>query len=379
LAIRIEKILIQEKVLDEPLTRRILKNCPKIPHTVVGEEIAEDFFHPISLRQGKRVLFLTEHKGDQVRPCPGTLPPYLCCRYTVINSVLQCPMECSYCILQTYLDRPVVTLHVNLFDMFQNVQQLVANEPCRFFRFGTGELSDSLALDSITGLSRDFTDFFSTQRNTILELKTKTNCIQNLLSCKTGNTVVSWSLNPQKLVEGEERGSASIEERLKAARQCQDRGFLLGFHFDPILWVDPWESLYRELIQQLFSHVDGSRIAWVSLGSLRFPPALKEIVQKRFPKNRIVCEEMIRGQDGKMRYPRPLRTGMYQKVFGWIKEEAPDLFVYFCMESPAVWDRVMGNHPESNEELDFWFAQSLWQRFPELDMDEPRREVYIPD
>ena len=80
-----------------------------------------------------------------------------------------------------------------------------------------------------------------------------------------------------------------------------------------------------------------------------------------------------------MRYPRPMRTEMYQKIFRWLKEMDPDIFIYFCMEPPAVWEKVMGTCPESNEELDFWFANSLRERFSDLDMDEPRREDYVSD
>lgn len=375
--ISLEIIYVNESVVDDALTRRILKRCGSIPHEVVKDELFQERVGQISPDQGKRILYITTQKGELVKPCPGTLKPYLCCRYTVINQTTQCPMDCTYCILQTYLDRPFVTIYANLSEVYSNVDSLLAEQPDRFFRFGTGELSDSLVLDELVGLSEDFTRFFSTKRNALVELKTKGNYVDGLLDCPTRNVVVSWSLNPQEIVQSEEFRSADVKERLRSARICQEKGFLLGFHFDPILWVPEWESLYREIIRQIFSSVDGSRIAWISLGSLRYPPGLKEIALQRFPKSRIFYEEMVRGLDGKMRYLRPLRTEMYQKIFGWLKEKNPELFIYFCMESPVVWDRVMGMVPESNEELDFWFAESLWKRFSDLNMDKPRREAYV--
>lgn len=375
----LNKIYVDEAVVDEEVTRRILKKCKSTMHEVVKCRVVEETIRRIPLTQGKRILYITKTQGELVKPCPGTVAPYLCCRYTIVNQTIQCPLDCTYCILQTYLDRAFITLHTNLSDTYRNVDRLLAEQPCRFFRFGTGELSDSLALDHITGLARDFACFFSTKRNALIELKTKTDCVEGLSDAPSKNVVLSWSLNPQEIVKTEEFLTAGVSDRLLAAQHCQEKGFLLGFHFDPILWVPGWESLYKEVIRQLFSAVDGSRIVWISLGSLRYPPPLKDIVQKRFPGTRVIYEEMVRGLDGKMRYPRPIRIEMYQKIYGWLKEMDPGLFIYFCMEPPSVWEKVMGTTPESNEELDFWFAKSLRERFPDLDMDEPRREAYVFD
>ncbi|MBN2028869.1 hypothetical protein JW824_01360 [bacterium] len=373
----LEKIFIDENVTHDKLTQSILEKCKGIPCKIVKKDELESVLSPISLSQGKRILLITEQKGGLVKPCPGTLPPYLCCRYTVINQMMQCPVDCTYCILQCVIDQPTISLYINLPDIFKSVDRLLSEQRGRLFRFGTGESTDSLALDDVTGISSPLIQYFSQKRNTLIEFKTKTTCIDRLLESFDPHVVVSWSLNPQTIAGTEELHADRVVDRLRAAQQCQEKGFLLGFHFDPILHVDHWESLYRELIQKIFSYIDGSRIAWISLGSLRYPPILKGIIQKRFPKSRIVYEEMIRGLDGKMRYPKPLRVEMYGKIYSWLKEQHDDLFIYFCMESSDVWDRVMGKHPENNEELDYWFAQSLWKRFPDLDMDEPKRSDYI--
>ena len=377
MAILLKQIYIDERVIDNPMTRRIIEKTPGIPHQIVNDEDMEDQTRGISITRGKRILYLTSRKGDMIKPCPGTLPPYLCCQYTIINQMTQCPMDCTYCVLQDYLDHPVIALNTDFSRIFDSIDKHLADRPDRFYRFGTGELTDSLVFDDIAGLYQEYAQFFSAKTSALIEFKTKTNNIEQLLQGPTRNVVVSWSINPQKIVKTEEFNTASVKARLRAAQQCMDKGFLLGLHFDPILWIPDWESLYREVIQKIFSTVEGSRIAWVSLGTLRFPPSLKRIVRSRFPKSRIVYQEMIQGLDGKKRYPKPIRVEMYRKIFGWLKEKAPDLFIYFCMESPEVWDRVMGTHPGSNGELDFWFARSLYRRFPELCMEEPQRVSYV--
>ncbi len=370
----LEAIVIDPRVRDDSLARKVLERPHSIPIRFESPEQVRAGYAGLSLRSGKKILFLTRNKGALVKPCPATRTPYLCCRYHVVNQMLHCPMDCSYCILQEYLDVPVITAFTNIQDIFGQIDRLMAEHPGRFFRFGTGELADSLALDPFLELSAEWIRFFSGKRNALIELKTKSDAIETLPPGGGSNAVISWSLNPPNVILHEERGAASLGARMRAAVKCQDH-YLLGFHFDPLLWTEGWRSEYDGVIRRL-SGLDAGRIAWISLGTLRFPPALKETVIRRFPRSRLVFQEMIRGADGKMRYPRPKRIEIYRAVYERLKSWAPDLFIYFCMESPEVWERVTGWSPNSNADLDYRFACSLFERFPDLPMDRPESKAY---
>lgn len=361
-----DKILIHPDAVDAPMTRTILNNLPDVRTQVMDDAAFERFASDLTLSRGKRILYLTIGRGALVKPCPGTSDPYLCCGYVIVNQQSHCPMDCVYCILQNYLDRPVITVHVNMNEILRQAGALIDSNPDRFFRVGTGELTDSLALDPVTEVSSDLLRFFGPRKNALLELKTKTDNVGILLGRPERRAVVSWSVNPPGVIGEEEHMSAGLDARLSAAKRCADAGFPIGFHFDPILYFTGWEKAYDELVERMLSEIDPGRIAWISLGSLRFPPALKDVIEGRFPKSLITAAEMIRGLDGKMRYPRPLRVEMYRRVVGRIREKSSDVFVYFCMESPDVWERVMGKAPGSNGELDNWFTESLIKRFPEL-------------
>jgi spore photoproduct lyase len=372
----IKKIFIDKRVIKEKITQRILTNWGGSDYDVIDDNEFQLLSDRLSIAKGKRVLYITSKAGGMVKDCPATLNPYICCRYYVINQLTQCPMDCTYCILQGYLNSPVITLYTDIDEVFSNIDQLIIDQPGRLFRFGTGELTDSLALDNLTGLSTDFIQFFNDKRNTLIEFKTKSDRIENLLMGSSHNVVVSWSINPQEIVEKEEIGTCSMIKRLQAAKQCQDAGYLLGFHFDPILWIPDWESAYKNVVDQIFSVINGARIAWISLGSFRYPSQLKPIIEKRFPQSSIIYEEMITGMDGKERYPKPLRIELYKKLIDWLKEKERDLFIYLCMESSDVWNKTIGFRPQNNEDLDFLFAKSIYERFPEIKMDVPQQDVY---
>jgi spore photoproduct lyase len=372
----LDRVTADPEAADSPLAHRILGNAAERFPNIRSGGTDLDAAGPVSLGRVKRHLRIVRGKGDLVKPCPGTSAPYLCCRYTVINLQAQCPMDCTYCILQSYLNQAETTVDVRLDEVFGRIERLLASEPSRFFRFGTGELGDSLALDSLTGLSGDLLRFFAGKRNAIVELKTKTDHVDGLLAAPERRAVASWSLNPESVIRSEEFRTPDLAARLAAARRCADAGFLIGFHLDPILRVPDWETEYRELVDRMLEAVDPSRIAWISLGTLRFPPALERVIASRFPRTRICSEELVRGMDGKVRVAKPIRLMLYRKVFARIRELAPDAFAYFCMEPSDVWERVIGRAPASNADLDFWFAQSLWRRFPELGMDEPKAGDY---
>jgi spore photoproduct lyase len=119
----------------------------------------------------------------------------------------------------------------------------------------------------------------------------------------------------------------------------------LGFHFDPLIIYKGCEEEYRYVIEQIFKHVSSDNIVWISLGTFRYMPPLKSIIQKRFPDSKIVYGEFIPGLDGKMRYFKPLRIALYRKMVSWIKEFAPRVLIYLCMEDEEVWQKSLGFMP----------------------------------
>jgi spore photoproduct lyase len=193
---------------------------------------------------------------------------------------------------------------------------------------------------------------FASLQNGILELKTKSLQIDNLEGLNHGGrTVISWSMNSKRICQTEERKAPTFEERLAAAVKCQEWGYRLGFHFDPLIFYEGWEAEYREVVKEILEAVDPRNIAWISLGALRFTPHLRDMVRKRFPESRAPYGEFVPGHHGKLRYFRPIREEMYRKMRSWIHEEAPQVFVYLCMESRLVWNRSFGSAPLNTSDL----------------------------
>jgi spore photoproduct lyase len=271
----------------------------------------------------------------------------------VLNLAANCPMDCGYCFLQEYLaDNLPLTAYVNPEAALAELAQVLDRHTDRRFRIGTGELADSLALDPLTGLSADLVPFFAARPNALLELKTKTAAVEGLVALDPKNrVVVSWSLAPPAATAFAEHGTASIPARLEAARRVVAAGYKVGVHFDPMIEHPGWEEGYRDLVAAVADAVPAARLAWASMGALRFSPGLRTKVRTRFPRTPLLAGEQVAGIDGKWRDFQPLRVAMYRRVRAFVEAALPDVPVYLCMETPEVWERVFGTPPPGEQAL----------------------------
>ena len=356
-----ETIFIDESVADHPLTREVLRQFPDTPvhHQISYEEAVElirkstgDVFGV-----GKRTLALTRFKGSFLKKCPGISPGMVCCNYYVVNLLKNCIYDCSYCFLQDFLqNNPLLVAHINVEDLLEELDQVFTAHPDRIFRVGTGELTDSLALDTVIPYSQHLIPFFNQRENAVLELKTKSVCVENLLNQDSPrNVIVSWSLNPQTIIDREEKGTPSLQQRLEAARQCGNKGYRIGIHLDPIIIFPGWEKAYHELIDNMFKVLSPLQIEWVSLGSFRYRGGLKQIIKERHEDTRLFVGEHVASKDGKYRYLRPLRNQAYENLRDTLKKYSADLNVYMCMETREIWEGGTGKMPRSDEKLDKFF------------------------
>lgn len=353
----IKQVIVEPEITKDPYVQAV---CQRLPQGLVCEERSEERARQRgTMDPGKDTLHLLSYKGEFLKPCPGTRE-YICCGYQILNIGTNCPLDCSYCILQSYFNQPYLRVFTNIKEELGRVLAHIDANPDEMFRVGTGEFTDSLALDPVM----HWTDFllppFSNRKNVILELKTKTGHVSGLLSAPyRDRIVVSWSLNSPHIAAREEKGAISLEKRVKTARKLQSEGFIVGFHFDPLITHAGWKDEYLRTIELLDRYIDPKGIIWISLGSLRFMPQLKQIIRERHPGTEILDGEFIRGLDGKMRYFRPIRTELYRFMRDHLEKWYASLGLYLCMESDVVWRESMGWSPETSRGLRDYLDQRV--------------------
>lgn len=300
-----------------------------------------------------------EFPGEFVKECPCSSEA-VSCGYYNLNLHTGCPYACSYCILQTYLESRDPVFFNNIDDSIKQLEKL--SWSVDHIRIGTGELSDSLAFDNETDTTEVLFDIFKKFPKIIFEFKTKSANIQKLLKRKPEkNIVISWSLNPQKIIDMEEKLTPSLAKRLDALKRVHDHGFKVGIHFDPILGTEGWEKLYSGLIEKISGSVRPERIAWWSLGSLRFPESLKPYILEH-KDSRLFDGELIKTAEGKYRYFKPFRIDLFKRIRDEIRlkvgKETP---LYLCMEDKEVWMKVFPEIVPDREHINKYLYENTFK------------------
>ncbi len=351
------EIFVEESALSHSLTQEVLKK--EYPVKIISSY--KDFeweWVPFSelITLGKRRLFLVNYKGRFFRACPGT-KNYICCGYHIFHFGEGCPLDCSYCILQSYFNRPGLKVWANLIeDGFQEMEKILkdAQRKKRILRIGTGEFADSLALEPIVEIAEKLIYFWEEKKPfAVLEFKTKVSISQEFWNKFKGNpkVIFAWSVNTEKIIKEEERNTASLEARLESAKNAVKSGFTCAFHFDPIVFYEGAEKEYPQVLEKILNNFPLEKIAWISLGTFRYSKDLKKIVEKRFPHSKIFSEEFIEGVDGKKRYFIEIRKKLYQSFKKLMKEVQNQVVFYFCMENERLWEEVLEEKYFSSEKL----------------------------
>ena len=342
------KVFVEKAVKDSFLAKNFQNKFPKIKVeelNLYSDYLKNNKFTISRLKEP--VIFIIKENWDFIKPCPCT-KYHLGCGYWILNLGFGCPFDCSYCFMQHYTNSPGILLPANIEDFFHQFDKFYKKLK-KPIRIGTGEFCDSLALDNITEYSKKMVSYFR-NKNVLFELKTKSASINNLLDIQSSpNIIISWSLSPNSIIESQEMGAASLVERLGAAKEIQSAGYGIGFHFDPIIHIDNWQCLYKEVIDKLYAYAKPP-FAWISLGTLRSNRNLKKICETRFPQSNIFYGELFIGEDKKLRYPAFIRKKIYEHIIQIIRLYDQKTPIYLCMEDKQIWKDVKGLVPHSNVE-----------------------------
>ncbi|HER44166.1 MAG TPA: hypothetical protein ENO08_06875 [Candidatus Eisenbacteria bacterium] len=331
----VTQFVIERAALGDPLTARLRGRLPGAGITIVDDprrlpwqEAAEE-----------GALFLMRHRGAFVKDFPMTpgSPP---CGEKYIVTMINCPHDCSYCYLQSYLGHGRLVIFTDLERMKKEVAASISSESPK--RITTGEMSDSLALDELTGTTLELLPLFE-GTGTFLDVRTKSARIDHIISAveaglPASSLVMTWTLGPPDMIEREERGTAPLPDRLEAMARALGAGIRVGVRFDPVVPLYADMDAYASLIGRIARSADGRRIDRFEIGILRFPPGLIEKVRARHPRSGLLEGEYLRDSEGKLRLYRPARVEIYRGLARLVREAFPGARIELSMEDREVWE-----------------------------------------
>jgi spore photoproduct lyase len=232
---------------------------------------------------------------------------------------------------------PAIKVNVNYDKMFTEIRKALAATPGQP-AFNMGEMLDSLALDHVTNLTTELVPFFASLRRGCLMLLTKSANINNLMRLEPNErTVVSWSLNAQRMIAAYEPSTAALVERVEAARRCQRHGYRVRFRIDPGMLYADWRPGYAEVVQRALAAVQPENI---TLGMLRLVPGHFDLAARAYgQRGRDLRQHDLveSASDGKLRYRTEKRVEFYRFMIDTIRSFNPNVSISLCRETPDVW------------------------------------------
>ena len=336
-------ILLWQKVSEHPEAQQIMKMFSPTNVQVIKHQPKPSFLDmppAKALLAGKRILMIGE-TSSFVGHFDGQLGSNVrCCSYyKLVPASNGCPYYCTYCYL-AYVYRkfaPFIKININYDTMLKQIWKTLAHSQGKI-SFNMGEMLDSLALDHITNLTTILVPFFSGFSRAFLMLLTKSCNIENLLAVEPNDqTVVSWSLNSRYTIETFEAGTASLDERIKAAKLCQEHGWRIRFRIDPGILYPDWQAGYADLIRKTLTVTTPENI---TLGMLRLLPGHLSLATQTYGNRaeKLCVQNFVRGaSDGKLRYPTKERIDFYSFLIDTIRAFNRKVSISLCRETPDVW------------------------------------------
>ena len=280
--------------------------------------------------------------------CPAYSEETVCCGLHTLDAVRGCPFSCSYCTIQTFYGESA-ELEEDLAGKLADLDL----DPHRKYHIGTGQASDSLVWGNRGGILDALLGFAADNPNVLLELKTKSENVSYLVEREIpGNVVCSWTLNTATVIANEEKGAASLEQRLRAARRTADQGIPVSFHFHPMVFYAGGEHDYPDLVRRVLEMFSPAEISFISMGSVTMIKPVVQEIRRRGGETKILQMEMVQDHHGKLTYPDEVKLSLFKSLYGAFAPWHKEVFFYLCMETAAIWQQVLGFAYPTNSEFE---------------------------
>ncbi|RLA59525.1 MAG: hypothetical protein DRQ89_13960 [Epsilonproteobacteria bacterium] len=348
---------IKNKILKDLIKRwDALKKSKKTYSSSPGQVERDDKLSKLDFRPATK-------NGKVLGKCPVASEKTLCCNLTTLDAIENCGFECSYCSIQSFYPHNKIYYNETLSEKLDALNF----DPDKIYHIGTGQSSDSLFAGNRGKTLDQLMEFARINPNVILEFKTKSKNIHYFLKgIIPKNIIVTWSINPDSVIANEEINTATLKERINAARKLSNKGILVGFHFHPMIYFENYQVEYEEISKKIQTLFTPNEVALISIGTLTFTkPTMREI-RKKSIKSQILKMELIDAA-GKFSYPDEIKEEMFKHLFKsfspyWQKE----VFFYLCMEKPDIWNKVFETVYPDNESLEKEMKSNYMKKINDL-------------
>ena len=328
----IETIYIENQIRQHHRTEEILSKFKKKIDVVYCDHYGEIFnikSQNFRIQKKKPALVLAKKEGKKLHDIPKSFSIGGKKNY-YFSQMLNCIYDCEYCFLQGKHMSAHYLLFINYEDFFIEIEKKIKQNRFEKSYFFSGYDCDSLAFDGITGFVESFLPIFESNKNGILEIRTKSVKIQNILKYKPiDNCIIAFSFTPENISKLIEHKVPSVKKRIDSMKKLAEMGWKIGLRFDPIIQACNFAKIYETLFKNIASNIPKENIHSISFGMMRFPKKMFKKMIKEYPNKKIISLN-FKNNNGIYSYSKEVQKKLENIVIKKLKKYMKDVPIYNC-------------------------------------------------
>ena len=256
-----------------------------------------------------------------------------------LHTAYGCFHKCQYC-----RRGRVTTVMLNIEETLEHVDALMASAPWqKVYRYDVE--TDPLILEPEYGMCRTLVEHYADLEDRYIILFSKSDNVDFLLDLEhRGHTIMLWTLSTPTVSRRIELATATTEQRIAAARKCQDAGYTVRFKFKPIVPIADWRREATDMFEKLFAEVRPDNLSmemlfFDSVEELKelfdmslFDPALIRMLEEH--------EAAGRMTDRMHPFPHAFRAEVYEHYADEVQRLSPKTRLSLCAETRAMWQQL---------------------------------------
>ena len=242
-------IYYEEKVKDYELGKQLIEKYKDVPKKIIDNH---NNIEELRTKQNSEFPKLKQLLIIGTRKTHKYIENHKVSDYLVPYTSSGCTAMCLYCYLVcNYNKCSYLRLFVNREEMLDKIIK-TANKSEKDLTFEIGSNSDLVLENTITGNLEWTIEEFGKNNKGFITFPTKFAFVDPLLNLNHNNrTIIRMSVNPQEIISKVEFGTSKLNDRIEATNKLKKAGYKLGILIAPVIMVDGWKDLYKNLIEEL--------------------------------------------------------------------------------------------------------------------------------
>ena len=243
------KIFYEKNTALYPLGKYLLEKFKDVP-----SEIIENHNNIEQLRKKNNKEFpnLKQNLIIGIRKTHKYVENHKVSNYLVPYTSSGCTAMCLYCYLVcNYNKCSYLRLFVNREEMLEKIIK-TSKKSEKNLTFEIGSNSDLILENTITNNLIWTIKNFASESKGVLTFPTKFDMVDPILDLNhNGKIIVRMSVNPEEIIKKIELGTSPLKNRITAINKLAKADYKIGLIIAPVILVDNWKELYKNLIIQL--------------------------------------------------------------------------------------------------------------------------------